>query len=890
MCLKKNVFRSTCLLLFLIIETHAGATIYYSRGAPGNWNANASWSTVTYGNATNTGTYPGASDTALIGNGYTIMVTSSFSVTSITVGQGTSGILQYSNASTYTVTVTGDITINSGGKFWYNNNSSKTHTLNLGGNFTNNGTVSFYFDANDRVNITFNSSRNSIVSGSGTWTLNSVTLNKSTLTTYTLDVQSNAFETAIVSLSTTQGTYIHNNSGTYSVNSASASNYTISSSVIFKVPQGTVTFSPNTATLNLQGSLYVNGGNVYVGTTAGTGGILYNQSGSVPYLEISSGTLTVYGAITNNAAGDAFNFMMSGGNMLVHCGSTGTNQDLFFMNDKSSSIFTMTGGTIIIQNHNLSGGPNVDFGLCGTNGTVTITGGTVQFGNSSTTNGTTFDFLPLAGVTQPNIKISGAASSGNKLMTTASSSTDFKFLSLYISAGTTFDIQSISGSAGNSKKMTLTDTYDGTNAFYNDGTFVPQTGTVIFGGSSAQQISGSTTTSFYDLTVNTSASVVLNKPVIVTDYLSMQSGKLISTTTNSITSSSTANADLGTSSSYVDGPMYQDVAQSTARTINFPIGSGAAWRPLVFTPTHSSVSSATYKAEVINSSAASLSYTLPASLSRVSSVRYWNLTRSGASNFSTATLKIYYGTDDGVTDYTSLRVAQAISPNWVDKGGTGSANGSGSITSGAFTTFSNTFTLGNSTGGANPLPITLLNFSAEKKDKSVLLTWSTVSEENNDYFSIERSADGEHFFEIARTHGSGNSSSLHLYSVVDNHPMIGINFYRLRQTDVDGRFTFFEPVKITYENQQDFFLSPNPWHEDYLDVHIKLAAHTLLKINICDSNGTLVYKKEILVEDKCDHVRLNDLNIPAKGLFILYADDGSNLYRSKLIGLKKQFD
>ena len=132
---------------------------------------------------------------------------------------------------------------------------------------TNNGTVDFVFDANDRVNITFSGATNSVISGSGTWTLNDVTMNKST-TTATVEVQCSGFETALATLTATEGTYIHNNSGSYSVNSGSGTDFTINQNVVFKAPLGTLWFSSDANRLYLEGSLYVNGGNVYVGSTA----------------------------------------------------------------------------------------------------------------------------------------------------------------------------------------------------------------------------------------------------------------------------------------------------------------------------------------------------------------------------------------------------------------------------------------------------------------------------------------------------------------------------------------------------------------------------------------------------------------------------------------------
>ena len=884
---RRNILLMGMLMYFLVpVKSHA--VVYYSRVLTGNWNTNSTWSTVTYGNVTNAGTYPGASDTAMIADSNTVIVNTSITVAKISVGQGISGILQYSNGSNYTLTVTGDITVNNGGKFWYSNNSTKTHTLKVTGNFINNGVVDFYYDSNDLVNITFNGSVSDTVSGNGTWDLNTVTLSKSILTSYLLDVQAIAFESGTRTLSAIYGTYIHDNSGSYSVNSSSASNFTISQNVIFKVPQGTVTFSPLSATLNLQGALYINGGNVYVGLSTGTGGIRYSQPGGVvPYLEISSGFLDVYGALTNNSASDPINFSMSGGSILLHNGLVGTSQDIFFITDLSSSSFSMSGGSIVFQSHNLSGGSNVDFAIPGSNGTVLSTGGTIQFGNASTLSGTVFDYQPFPNVVMPNIKITGTTLAAITLQSKQSATADFKLLSLYIDTNKTFDIRSISGTNGDSKKLTLTSTYDGRNAFYNRGTFTARTGEVIFAGTSAQTIAGSATTSFYDLTINNTDSVILNNPENVTDYLSMLSGKLKTSASNIISCTSTANANIGSSTSYVDGPMNQIVAQSTARTINFPIGKGAFWRPVVFTPLHSSASSATYMAEVINSSAAALPYALTGSLSKVSSMRYWNLVRSGAVNFSNATIKLYYGSDDGVTNYASLRVAQGLTGNWVNDGGTGTANGSGTITSGSFSTFSNIFTLGNVPGGTNPLPIRLLSFTCEKKETGVLIKWTTATEINNDYFTVESSEDAEHYTEILSVPGAGNSSSMLSYNAMDYSSWSGIHYYRLKQTDFDGEFSYSQAIKIQNDEQYDFFISPNPSTGEYLDVHLNATQNTDVTIGIYDSKGSSVYKNEIRLENDEKQIRIKDLNFVDNGIYYVTVSEQNIIRTKKLIVLMK---
>ena len=651
------------------------------------------------------------------------------------------GILQFFSTGSFTLTVSGNITVNNGAKLWYNSNNTRSHTLNLAGNLINNGTVSFYYDSNDLVNMTFNGASNSVVSGSGTWVLHNVTMLKSS-SSYSLEIQATGFEAAISILATTDGTYIHNNSSGYSINSASSTDYTINSNTSFKVPQGTLTFSQSANNLYLQGSLYVDGGAVYVGSTAGTGGIFYDASnGPIPYLEVSSGHLTVYGGVLYKSSGDAFDFYMSGGTMLLNSGTSGVSSDVFNVNDVAYSSFTMSGGTLIIQNPNgVNGNNHVDFTICANNGAVTSTGGTVQFGNNSTPSGSNFDFDPFPYVVMPNFEVTGLPTASITLSASKNSSNDFQLLSLYIDTLKTFDIRSIQGAGGDSKMMTLTSTYDGTYAMYNKGIFDARTGNVTMAGNNPQSVGGTSLITFYDFTMNSSGNATLLAAESVSDLLTMTAGILYTTSMDVLTCTSSASATIGNSSSYVDGPMIHTVAASSQQVKIYPIGKGASYRPAVLTVTHSNSTSVTYQGEVINSSAMALGYNLPATLAKVSYTRYWNFSRQNVANFSSATMKLYYDTDDSVTNSANLRVAHDDgSSNWVNYGGTGSANTTGSITSTTISSFHSKFALAFPPGS---LPIELVSFTANNDGNTVAFECSTASEINNNYFTIERSADG----------------------------------------------------------------------------------------------------------------------------------------------------
>ncbi len=109
----------------------------------------------------------------------------------------------------------------------------------------------------------------------------------------------------------------------------------------------------------------------------------------------------------------------------------------------------------------------------------------------------------------------------------------------------------------------------------------------------------------------------------------------------------------------------------------------------------------------------------------------------------------------------------------------------------------------------NPLPVTWLTFNARtQQDNTVKLNWSTASEMNNDYFDVERSADGTNFRRIATVKGQGDASAVSRYNFTDSRPNAGVNYYRLRQVDYDGKFDFSAVRQVALVN--DIYLFPNP--------------------------------------------------------------------------------
>lgn len=109
-------------------------------------------------------------------------------------------------------------------------------------------------------------------------------------------------------------------------------------------------------------------------------------------------------------------------------------------------------------------------------------------------------------------------------------------------------------------------------------------------------------------------------------------------------------------------------------------------------------------------------------------------------------------------------------------------------------------------------PVEFLTFEAtpEPGNQLIHLEWATASEFDNDYFTIERSIDGVLFEALENIQSQGNSTQIQRYDGYDLNPVIGTSFYRLRQTDLDGTFTYSQVIEIDFDQQASGFLVAHP--------------------------------------------------------------------------------
>lgn len=110
----------------------------------------------------------------------------------------------------------------------------------------------------------------------------------------------------------------------------------------------------------------------------------------------------------------------------------------------------------------------------------------------------------------------------------------------------------------------------------------------------------------------------------------------------------------------------------------------------------------------------------------------------------------------------------------------------------------------------------LIQLEVSKIGNTSVLDWITSSEVNNERFDIERSVDGISFSKIGSIGGSGNSSQLKYYSFVDENPINGLNYYRLKQVDFDQQFNYSEIVSLDMKNLFSIKIAPNPFSESFV--------------------------------------------------------------------------
>ncbi len=250
--------------------------------------------------------------------------------------------------------------------------------------------------------------------------------------------------------------------------------------------------------------------------------------------------------------------------------------------------------------------------------------------------------------------------------------------------------------------------------------------------------------------------------------------------------------------------------------------------------------------------------------------RYWIM---GAQNYSTlpvSTLLFRYresewdatgGSTNLITE-TELRAQKYDGFVWSNPtlGSVSTALNTVTVTN--VNAYNNLWTL---VANSSPLPNELLSFTATPAGtQHVLCQWVTASEQNNDFFTVERSVDGLNFEKVGIVDGAGNSNGYLNYTFTDQEPYKGVSYYRLKQTDFDGRFSYSEIVAVNFSGLS-FMIYPNP-----ATGNLFLVCHATskqeIRIKMIDVCGRLIKQRTETAEEG-ENLYQMDLGNCAKGMY-----------------------
>jgi hypothetical protein len=176
-----------------------------------------------------------------------------------------------------------------------------------------------------------------------------------------------------------------------------------------------------------------------------------------------------------------------------------------------------------------------------------------------------------------------------------------------------------------------------------------------------------------------------------------------------------------------------------------------------------------------------------------------------------------------------------------------------------------------------PVPVTFLTLTAEKQGDHAIINWFTSSEINNDYFEVERSMDGIHFYVIQRVEGNGNSTGIHTYSIKDTAPPSGTCYYRIAQYDFDGNVEHSHMVSLINQ-RSTISVYPNPF-SDLITIRIEPNLYDPVTARITDLSG-----KECYLVTSPNSYQPMELypHLPA-GSYFLHINHGNTFFVEKII-------
>jgi hypothetical protein len=176
----------------------------------------------------------------------------------------------------------------------------------------------------------------------------------------------------------------------------------------------------------------------------------------------------------------------------------------------------------------------------------------------------------------------------------------------------------------------------------------------------------------------------------------------------------------------------------------------------------------------------------------------------------------------------------------------------------------------------SPLPVELLSFIATAiENRVVSLDWVTSSEYSSDKFIIERSIDGKNWEVLTEKPAAGRSQQPIQYQVIDNSPYLGLNYYRLKQVDLDGSFVLskVETAMITDHSEFTAMIYPNPTM-NHINIQFSNMDFKQRKLKVLDVQGKVLIKRDLTSKDKSSIVPI-DVSKLSQGSYLIQVETDS---------------
>ncbi len=184
-----------------------------------------------------------------------------------------------------------------------------------------------------------------------------------------------------------------------------------------------------------------------------------------------------------------------------------------------------------------------------------------------------------------------------------------------------------------------------------------------------------------------------------------------------------------------------------------------------------------------------------------------------------------------------------------------------------------------------PTPVTFVDVTAKQKGAGVSIDWSTSQEINNNYFEVERSGDGNSGWQTAgHVPGAGNSQVAHQYNAFDANPLSGVNYYRIKQVDRDGKSSYSKTVSLRVENAGSrVSVVANPFHGN-LKIQFSGVAQQV-QARLIDITGKQVARESWNVSNGESTQQFSNLSNLQNGIYILSVlnKNGEILFNGKVI-------